>query len=374
MNDIVRCFLVVCVVFLPLGCAKNEDKEIKIGAILPLSGDGASYGKNTQKGIELYLASEQFKKLNKKVKIIYEDTQLIPKNAVNAFNKLGDSNIAAVMGPFTSSEMLAIAPIADQRKVVVVSSTATAPAITQAGDYVFRIIPSDVYDGKVVAHIIKKYIGKQMPISLIYINNDYGLGIKNAFLDEAKKIGLQVGYEDSFNQGTTDFRALLQKLKKIDSQVMFLIGYKEMGRFLRQSYELGLNQKVVSTGLMEDPEIIKIAGKAANGILYSYPAFNPQSGRQNVQIFIKQFRDAYHNEPDIIAALGYDLIAVLIDAIQRSPQSSSQNIRNALYSIKDFPGLAGDISFDNNGDVVKEFAVKKVEDGKFVWVNEQFKY
>jgi branched-chain amino acid transport system substrate-binding protein len=350
------------------------NQVIQYGAILPLSGDGASYGKSTQRGIELYLDSPQFKASNLKARVIYEDSQLSPKNAVSAWNKLVTiDKVSAVLGPFSSSEMLAIAPLAEQKKIPLISHTATSPEITKAGDYSFRIIPSDVFDGRAVANIVKTTVSSQesIPIAVVYINNDYGRGVKDVFQKEAPNVGLKIIQFHSFNPGANDFRTILTELQNQKVNNVFLAGTKEMGRFLKQMVELGMKYQVFSTGLMEDPEILKQAQAGAEGVIYSFPSFNPDSSDLAIKSFVENFQDKYSAKPDVISALGYDLAAVVVNASIKG--SDSETIKKALYGLKSFPGITGSITMDSNGDVIKGIGIKRVKNGRFEWVSETIK-
>lgn len=342
-----------------------------VGVILPLSGDGASYGKTLQKGIELYL--DERKAPSQTITPIYEDSRLSQIEAVSAFQKLtGKDGVSVVLGPFSSSEMLSLAPLAERSKTVLISATATAPAISQAGRYIFRIIPSDVYDGRVVAHLIRKQLPEASRVAIVAINNDYGQGIYQAFQAEAERLTLSAGEPLFYPPNTTEFRTLLRRLSNEDPDVLFLIGYKEMGQFLRQANQLGFGAPIVSTGLMEDPEIVNIAGKGAEGVLYSYPSFNPDASEGLTARFVSAYNQRYGSPPDVIAALGYDLMGLVASALPSDEkEADGESIRNRLAETKSFPGVAGDITFDENGDVVKPSGIKMVREGRFVWVDER---
>jgi branched-chain amino acid transport system substrate-binding protein len=349
-------------------------QRTQYGAILPLSGDGASYGKSTQRGIELFLESPKYKALKLNAKVVYEDSQLSPKNAVSAWNKLVTTDkVSAVLGPFTSSEMLALAPLAEKQKISLISHTATSPEITKAGDYSFRIIPSDVFDGRAVADIIKKTIPSQepIPVAIVYINNDYGKGVKDVFEQTAPNSGLKIVQIQSFNANTNDFRTILTELQNQKVKNVFLIGTKEMGRFLKQMIELDMKYQIFSTGLMEDPEIVKQAQAGAEGVIYSYPSFNPDSSDQTIKDFVASFQAKYQEKPDVIAALGYDLAAVVTMATATAKGPDPEAIKKALYELKDFPGVTGAITMDANGDVIKSIGIKQVKNGKFQWIAEK---
>lgn len=363
--------VIVCAIVGTLIWMFSARTAMPVGVILPLSGDGASYGKTLQKGIELYL--DERKAPSQTITPIYEDSRLSQIEAVSAFQKLtGKDGVSVVLGPFSSSEMLSLAPLAERSKTVLISATATAPAISQAGRYIFRIIPSDVYDGRVVAHLIRKQLPEASRVAIVAINNDYGQGIYQAFQAEAERLTLSAGEPLFYPPNTTEFRTLLRRLSNEDPDVLFLIGYKEMGQFLRQANQLGFGAPIVSTGLMEDPEIVNIAGKGAEGVLYSYPSFNPDASEGLTARFVSAYNQRYGSPPDVIAALGYDLMGLVASALPSDEkEADGESIRNRLAETKSFPGVAGDITFDENGDVVKPSGIKMVREGRFVWVDER---
>ena len=255
------------------GCQKKaEEKVVKIGGLMPLSGDGAKYGQSAKSGIDLAIEGINAKGGVKghKIEVIYEDSQGLPTTGVSAFQKLITSNEKpAVIGGLFSSVTLAIAPIANREHVVVLSPTSSAPAITKAGDYIFRNCASDIFEGEIMARAAKETLGLTR-IAIIYINNDYGVGIKNVFKKEFTVLGGKLVAEEAFPQGATDFRTQITKVKQFNPEAVYIIGYRELGSLLKQAKELGLNVQFLSTVMFEDPEILKIAGNAnITGTIYA---------------------------------------------------------------------------------------------------------
>ncbi|MFZ3091499.1 MAG: ABC transporter substrate-binding protein [Nitrospirota bacterium] len=190
------------------GCEKKEEKEIKIGAILPLTGDAAKWGNNTKNGIDL--AVEKVNNAGgingRKLKILYEDTQGTPKNGVAAIQKLITiEKVPAVIDDSMSTVTLAMSPIAEKSKVVLLATGATAPKISEAGDYIFRIWNSDDLEGKVSAKFVYDDL-KLYNAAILYINNDYGNGLESVFKKAFEKLGGRIISSESFGQGDTDFR------------------------------------------------------------------------------------------------------------------------------------------------------------------------
>ena len=352
----------------------GEREVIKIGAILPLTGDAAVYGEHAQNGFEIALEEYNAHGVcgGKRIKILYEDSQADPSKAVSAFKKLVEiDKVRFILGPLSSSEVLAIAPLANRRKVIVLTPLASAPAITEAGDYIFRNVMSDLFDGAAIATYVIKEMHKKTA-GILYINNDFGVGLKNSFKEKFEELGGVVKVEIPFERGEKDFRSLLLKLKRANPDVVFLVGYKEMAEILRQTKEMGLKFQFVSFSMFEDPDILRLAGDAAEGVVYTYRAFDPKSENPVVKEFVQKYTTKYGEEPDIFAALSYDGARILFNALDRG-NCDVEGVKEALYNTKDFPGVVGKTTFDHNGDVIKPIGIKIVKNGKFVWLTKHFR-
>ena len=347
-------------------------KEIKIGAILPLSGDAALYGVSPQKGMNVAL--DEINKYGgikgKKLIIQYEDSKALPNDGVAACNKLITiDKVKAIIGDAASSVTLAIAPIVEKNKVVLLSPLSSAPAITNAGDYIFRIVPSDLFGGKIAAYFaVKDQLWEK--VAILYINNDFGVGLKDVFKNELEALGGAVVIAESADQGSTDFRTQLFKIKKSKPEAIFVIGYRETPKILIQMREIGLKIPVLGTGDMEDPNLIKIARKAAEGIFFTQLKYDITDSTSSLVEFVNRYKMKYNTEPDIFAAYGYDAMRLLAYAIGQS-DFTGEGIKNALYQVKSFKGVTGEISFDANGDVIQTMGVKTVKNGKFIWYKKE---
>ena len=358
-------------IFLIFNCSKNEQSKIlKIGAILPLTGDAASYGKSLQDGIDV--AVEEINNNgglnNKNISVLYEDTKALPANGVSAFRKLIEVDKAKiVIGAATSSVALAIAPIAEEKKIIFLTPLASAPAISKAGDYIFRNVPSDNFGGKIAANfaIVSE---KFKTLAILYINNNFGVGLRDAFQYEVKRLGGNVVIVESFAQSATDFRTQLTKIgsARPKPEAVFVVSYKEAAHIFLQAKQLKLDFHFIGTGLLEDPDIIKIAGKASEGVFFTQLPYDPSSSEVVVQKYLRNFKKRFNKEPDIISAYGYDGMKVLASAMEKS-DLSTENIKIQLYEIENFNGATGLITIDKNGDVVQPMGIKIIKGGKFNW-------
>jgi len=349
------------------GCKKKGEEVIKIGAILPLTGDGAKYGEAAKEGIELALQEINNKNgiRGKKIQIIYEDSQGIPSIGVSAAQKLINvDKIQIIIGDLFSSVTLAIAPIANENKVILFSPASSSPKLTNAGDYIFRNCASDIFEGEIMGKFVTEKL-KLKKIAILYINNDYGIGIADVFRSIVTKNGITISSDEAFEQNSNDFKPQLLKIKNLNPDAIYIVGYKELGYLLKQAKETGIKKQFLSTVMFEDQDIIKIAGDAAEGTIYSYRTYDTESKDNNLVSFVNSFKSNYNSIPDIFSALSYDALNIIFQAIQTSGYNIEE-IKNALYNIKHYPGITGDTTFDENGDVIQPAQIKIVKNGNFI--------
>lgn len=342
---------------------------LKIGAILTLSGNAAPYGESAKNALDMGLKEINSKNLlsGKKISLVYEDDQLDPKTGVTAFKKLTEiDQVPCVIGPLTSSVALAIAPLANEKRVVMLSPSASSPALTTAGDYIFRNVASDEFETKVMARYAYESLNLQR-VGLIYVNNDFGVGFKQFFSKFFINHGGEVLVSEGYEQGATDFRTQLLKIKIPRIDALYLIGYKEMGNVLRQAKELGIVTQFLSYSAVEDPDIINQAGDATEGLVYTRQSFDPDDPQDVVKKFSSSYRELYKRDPDPYAALAYDSIMILAKVINEGGDSPEE-IKRTLYGIEGFPGVTGETTFDNNGDVTKSISIKKIQGGEFHYI------
>jgi len=371
-------FLLTTIVLLASsGCKKDEPSTpaeggatqrttLTIGAILPLTGDAGAYGQSMKRGMEL--ASSQ---VTGDLEILFEDSQADPKQAVSAFQKLRDVNkVSLILGPFTSGETLAVAPLAERDQTVIISTGASAPEVSDAGEYVFRIVTSDLYDADVVARYVSSELQARQP-AILYINNAYGRGVHDAFRAAVADIGGTLVAAEAYHPSAVDYRPIIQRVAAANPDVLFLVGHQEMGRMVRLIREAGIDVAIMSTGLFEDPAIVQSAGAHAEDVHYSYASFDPDDAEPLVADFVRAYSERYASAPDIVAALGFDAVRLVAD-VTECKELPGDEMKSRLLKVQGFSGVTGDMTFDEQGDVLKSFGIKKVEDGQFVWVHRRF--
>lgn len=363
------CIIILALILGSFGCAKKEPEEVKIGAVLPLTGDAAKWGESSKRAIDL--AIDEINTgggINgRKIRVIYEDDQGNAAAGTSAMNKLATvDKVPVVIGALFSSVTLAMAPIAESNKVVLISPASTAPKISEAGDYIFRNVAPDTFEAKEMAAFALKNV-KFKRVAILYINNDYGLGLKDVFDTEFKTLGGEIVGVESFEQGGTDFRAQLTKIKNAKPDAVYMPGYPpEMAQIMKQARELKINTQFLSVTVFEDAKVLEIAGKAADGVIYTTQVYDPEAKDEVVQKFVKAYKDRFNATPDIFAGLSYDATKIVALAMRQGGVQSEQ-IKKTLYTIKDFHGVTGLTTFDANGDVVKPIGIKVLKQGRFVW-------
>jgi branched-chain amino acid transport system substrate-binding protein len=344
--------------------APDHADAIKIGILLPMTGDGSAWGKNAQKGI--YLAIDELKHRPTRFHYVFveEDSGTNPARAVSAFNKLiSVDKIRFCVVDMISSDVLAIAPIAEKNKVIIISPGASSPKITDAGDYVFRDWPSDALQGKESARAVRDVL-KWKRVAILRINNDYGEGLSDVF---RKSLGADVTIvaDEVYKPGESDFRTQVEKIKASNPDGVYLLAYpQEAPIIFRQAKELGLSKTFLGTETFESKELVQLAGDVAEGAVYTFPR-SPDEDNAVVKAFrdahVKRFGEPFGTPGDA----AYDALLLFIDAIEKSG-GDVENAKVALYAVKDYQGASGLITLDRNGDAIKPLELKTIRNGKFI--------
>ena len=339
-------------------------KSIKIGAILPLTGGAAFVGVPIKNAIQLKV-DEYNKKALTNVVVVFEDSKADIKEAVSALEKLNSQGIKVILGPVTSGEVLGAAPVAEKNKIVLFSPSASAQNISHAGDYIFRNELSDQQGATIQAQLALNKL-KWKKISILYINNDYGVGVKDSFESEFKKLGGSIVTAISFKVGETDFKTPILKIKSQESDAIFIVAQVEYPLIIKQLIENNITSKIYATPIFEDKAFIdQIGNKQSEGIIYTYyGTFSLKTDDSISKSFISKYKSKYNIDPTYYAALGYDNISILIEALKNTGFDVGK-AKQGLYSIKNYKGVTGEISFDKNGDVSKPVILKIVKNGIF---------
>jgi len=344
----------------------NNQNIIKIVAVLPLTGDVASYGNDSKDGIDLAIELANKKKTKYKFVVEYHDSKGEAKTAATVLERIFSTlKPISVIGEILSSPTASMIPIADKYKTVLISPAATAPNLSQLSSYFFRTYPSDDAEAIYMANTVAQQ-NPNANVCIIYVNNDYGVGIKDAFESSAKTLGINVLQSFGYSSSNTDFKSILTAVKSLKPNAIFMPGYyKDGALLLKQIKEMGINASLYGSATYEEPQLIELAGVAAEGFMYPFSTgFSLDSKDSIVTSFISDYIKKYEKNPGFIAALGYDCAQLIIDGIL-TQGASTDGIKNYILNTKDIQGAAGLMNFDSNGDVHKPIILKTIRNGKF---------
>jgi len=363
------------------GCKKSETSKesntIKVGLDYELSGAVATYGQSLVEGIEL--AFEEINKnggvLGKQIEEVKSDNKSDTAESANVATKLATRDkVVAILGPATSGNTKAAAPVANQNKVPLISASATADDVTvdsngKVREYVFKTCFSDSFQGVIMAQFAAGDLAKKNAALLIDSTSDYSKGLAKNFKDKFTKAGGTIVTEQAYQAKDTDFKAVLTKIKGLNPDVIYLPGYyEEVGLIVKQARSLGLNIPILGGDGYESPKLVELAGKTALNDVYYTNHYSSNDTTPEVTKFKAAFKAKYNKEPDAFNALGYDLAYFLADGLKRAGAADPVKLKDALASTKDFKGVTGTISIDANHNPVKSITILQEKDGEQVFL------
>ena len=343
---------------------------IVVGYYGDLSGRTSSFGQSTKNGAEM--AADEINKAGgingRTIQIIVEDDQGEPNKAATVVTKLiNQDKVMAILGEVASSNSLAAAPKAQEAKVPMISPSSTNPAVTQVGDYIFRVCFIDPFQGEVMAKFSANNLKAKRAAILYDFNSDYSRGLFQFFKRSFTSLGGQIVLEKSYTQGDRDFSGQLTAIRSANPDVIYVPGYYgEVGVISNQTKQLGIKAPLLGGDGWDAPQLWQLGGASLNGNYISnhYSVDDPSPA---IQKFVADYKARYNIPPDALAALGYDSMKVLADAIKRAGSTENVKLRDAIAQTKEFPGVTGKISIDKDRNAVKPAVVLKLENGKFVY-------
>lgn len=341
-------------------------EPIKIGVIMPLSGDAAAYGEPVNNGVKL--AAQELNAADgiggRQIELIIEDGKCNGKDAATAAQKLVSvDKVKYIIGGVCSSEVLGYAPITNTAGVLTISPGATNPKVSEAGDFVFRTALNDGARGVLIADYALKIAKKP---ALINEKTDFAQGLKESFMARAGEVGLKIVANEDFASDIKDFRAVLTKIKQSGADLIFINTQAPAGlvRIAQQARELGITAPFVASEF-NSPEVIA-GGKNTEGLVVVVAPELAAEGK--AKSLVESYKTTYGKDisfPFYVAA-AYDDLHLIANAITNVGDDPIK-VKDFLYGLKDYDGTIGKISFDKNGDMTGVgFIFQKLENGKFV--------
>ncbi len=353
--------------------AKQQAREIVIGADLELTGPTATFGQSALKGIKMAVdeinAAGGIK--GARIKLLEQDNKGQSQEAVNVAKKFAyQDQVDILVGAIASTLSIKMAAVAEEAELPMVTPASTNPAVTVDNEgnvrkWVFRATFTDDFQGEILARFVYEDLGAKR-IAIFYdAGQDYSKGVYQRVKDVFTSLGGEVVAEATFTQEDIDFRAKLTKFKESDFDVLVVSGYYDKaGLILKQAREVGLDKQVVGPDGFDSEELITIAGEAANGVYFT-THFAPDDPDPKVQKFVQDYKARYGGEdPDAIAVLGYDAMYIIKDALMRAESFSRADIRDALETVKEVSVTTGTVTIDQQHNAFKPLVIVKIVDGK----------
>jgi branched-chain amino acid transport system substrate-binding protein len=344
-------------------------EPIRIGVYLPMTGSVESYGKSEWDGIKAANAMMP-QLLGRDIKLVLANTNSDRTEAAKAVDTLIRWDKAVgIIGEAISSDSIAGGRVGERYQIPMITPTATNPLVTEGKRYYFRACFSDPFQGEIAALLAMKTLGAKTAVAIVDITQDYCVGLGNYFVKSFLSRGGKVLYTAYIQSGDKDFRAVLSMVQASKPDVVYVPNYyTEVALMAKQAKDLGINVPVVSGDAAQSEELIKLGGKAVEGMYFTAhfaeAAVTTKLGK-DVLAFYKKM---YNKDLDGFGAMGADAYFLLFDAMRRANSVEGPKVREALATTKDFEGVTGKISIGDDGNAVKSVVINQVKDGKFVYV------
>lgn len=360
-----------------VGCGSNnatsDEKQnaqnsetIKIGGSFALTGDVAIYGVAANNGVKLAMKeyNEAGGILGKQIEYIVEDNKGQQVDAANAFKKLVDNDkVELFIGSDISSATETIANIAKEKKVPMITPTATKLSVTEIGENIFRACYIDPYQGQMLATLATEDLGAKTAAIMVNSESDYSVGIAEAFQEAFEAVGGKVAVKVNYAAQDKDFKPILMNVKNANPDIVVIPEYySQVALIAAQAKEVGITAKLLGgdgwdgvTEQVSDPAVLENS--------YFVNHYSPEDDNELVKNFLEQYRKEYNEEPNAFAVLGYDAAKIMIEATKQAGSTDYDAVVNAMKATS-LDGVTGHISFDENRNPIKSVAVIQIKEGK----------
>ncbi len=333
---------------------------VKIGLLAPMSGDNISVGADRKRAIAL--ARKDLNLQNVDIQVVEKDSDCDPDKATKALQEMvTQDGVIAVIGDDCSTSTLAAAQEAEKNHVVLISAAATSPAISTAGDYIFRTVPSDAQQGVFAANLMSTRGYKK--IAILHEDGAYGEGLAASFETNLKKKGVTLVDNQVFVAASTEVTAQLQHIKDAKPEALYIISGDLTAdtAIMLKIKQLAIDADLFGSEALKNSVFIQDAGEAAEGLTIT-------SLTDGVDTYKAKYRAAYNLAAGDYTAQTYDAYTAIALAVKDGARSGEQ-IKSAFSSLS-FDGASGNIKFDANGDVSGSYEVVVVKNKQFVVVTQ----
>lgn len=356
--------IIAIALLLLAGCSQTptgeavKQEEITIGAPLPLTGSLASIGEDMRDALKLSLRDLNARQDEYHFRIIYDDTGSDTTRAVTAVSSMiYNHGSKLLVGPVASGAVLATAPITEKEHAIIMSVSSAAP-ISDAGDYVFRNRETGITHGTFIGAYLYRQEYRTMAIIASTSPNaqSYAQSAQDSFIVQ----GGEVMARSDYSIDTSDFKTALVKAREADVIYIATETGEDAGLIVKQAHELGIDRPLYGAATLGLEEYPTVAKETVEGTRYTYPLSPEESA------FTQEYREQYGKEASNFAALAYDNLQLLGDAVLFCNGDDTECIKDYLYGVRDYQGVSGTTSFDEKGDATKPIGVYEYRDGKKV--------
>jgi len=350
--------------------ALAQDK-VKLVDVVELSGAGATAGTNWKNGIDLAVADINAKGgiLGKQIEIIHYDTQTNPGNTRAAVQRAIDEGTYAVLGPVFSGPIGASMQIAQRAEIAQLVGGEAAGLTKQGNEYLFRTSLSQTAAMPKIAKYLKDTV-KAGSVAVVWVNNDFGKGGRDAIIPELEKAGIKLAADIATEQGQADFAADAIKVKNSNADAIFVyLNEEESARFLRAAKQQSITKPMVGETTLLGAKVIELAGDAANGVK-GHVGLSIDAPIPAFQEFGKKFQAKYNYASDHNGMKGYMAVYMVKWATEKQKKFDKKGVadtlRGATIKTSDEPGILIETTIEKNGDLDRESFLAEVKDGKQV--------
>ncbi len=346
-------------------------QEVKIPNIIELSGAGATVGNNWKNGSTL--AVEEINAsggiLGKKIRLEFVDTASDPGKARAAMQRALDDEPVAIFGPIYSGSVSATLKLTNDAGVPQIIGGEAANLTAQGSKYLFRTSFGQNVSMPKIANYLRDEV-KAKSVAVVYVNNDFGKGGRDAIIKELKARDIAVAADLSTEAGQADFAADVIKLKGANADAIFVyLNEEESARFLREARKQGLNKPLIGETTLLGQKVIDLAGDAANGVK-GHVGLTVDAPIPAIQEFGKKFQARYNYKPDHNGVKGYIAVYMVKAAAEKAGKLEPKAIAAALHGLTitpdKTPGILIEATWDETGEIDRISFLGEVKDGKQV--------
>ena len=342
----------------------RAEEAIDIAAIYALTGPAAEANAYALRGVG-YAVDEVNKQdgvSGKKINLFMLDNQSTPIGSTLAAKQAAAAKVVAIVGPDWSSHSLAVARVAQDAGIPMISSLSTNPDVTKIGGYIFRICFTDDFQGKVIARFARYDLKASTAVIFVDVTSDYSLKLSEIFRQDFEQLGGRVLLELEYKLKQLQFGEEIEKAAKAAADLIFIPGHDESGLIAKKLQDAGTSSIFMGGDGWSTAVFLKKGGSELKRGYYS-THWSAHLDTEQSRAFVKKYK-IDSKDPDDNVALGYDAMMLLADAIKRAGTVERKRIRDAIADTQSFKGVTGAIRFNENGDPIKSAVLMEIINGQ----------